>query len=78
MKKTSIHSLDYYLLDSKGQLLQLLIAFAYFSLYDNYYSNSLISNERILHSSLQLQLRHVNVLTDDGLVKQFKRIAVFC
>lgn len=53
MKKTSIHSLDYYLLDSKGQLLQLLIAFAYFSFYDNYYSNSLISNERILHSSLQ-------------------------
>ena len=67
MKKTSIHSLDYYLLDSKGQLLQLLIALL-----------PLISNERILHSSLQLQLRHVNVLTDDGLVKQFKRIAVFC
>lgn len=67
MKKTSIHSLDYYLLDSKVQLLQLLIALL-----------PLISNERILHSSLQLQLRHVNVLTDDGLVKQFKRIAVFC
>lgn len=30
------------------------------------------------NSSLQLQLRHVNVQTDDGLVKQFKRIAVFC